>query len=307
MNVLRVLVAGANGFIGTRLCAALREQGHDLTALVRDPPRAARRLPADARVMAWNAAESGPWQDAVREADAVVNLAGASVGAKRWTTEYKQELRDSRIDTTRAIVKALLKTAPRRSGTVLLNASAVGYYGDRGDTIVTEETPPGSDFLARLAVDWEQEARRAESDGVRVVLLRTGIVLGDGGALEQMLKPFRLGVGGPLGSGRQWMPWIHLDDAVGILVKAMQDAAIRGPINVTSPNPVTMREFATTLGRVLHRPAHMPVPALALKLALGEFAGSILGGQRVIPEVARQRGYDWHYPRLELALRDILG
>jgi uncharacterized protein (TIGR01777 family) len=302
--LLQIVVAGATGFIGRPLCAALCEAGHSVVALARDPAKASGKFPGGTRILAWDLQRPGEWHRAVGESDAVVNLAGESVAAQRWTAAFKQRLVSSRIETTRAIVAAI--RAAERPGMCLINASAVGYYGDRGDAIVTEQTPPANTFLGQLSVDWEARALEAEQAGARVVLLRIGIVLGEGGgALEKMVTPFRLFVGGPLGSGRQWFPWIHRDDVVGMIVWALENRQARGPLNVTAPNPVTMGEFARVLGRVLHRPAFVPAPGFALKLLLGEFAGSLLTGQRAIPEAAQRLGYQWRYPELEAALRAI--
>ncbi len=301
---MQIVVAGATGFIGRPLCAALADAGHRVTALARDPAKASGRFPAGTQILAWDMKKPDEWQRAVGESEAVVNLAGESVAAQRWTPAFKQRLIRSRIETTRALVEAI--RAAERPGICLVNASAVGYYGDRGDAVVTEQTPPANTFLGQLSVDWEGEARQAEKAGARVVLLRIGIVLGEGGgALEKMVTPFKLFVGGPLGNGRQWFPWIHRDDVVGMTVWALENPQVRGPLNVTAPNPVTMREFARALGRVLHRPAFVPAPGFALRLLLGEFAGSLLTGQKAIPEAAQRLGYAWKYPDLEAALRTI--
>jgi uncharacterized protein (TIGR01777 family) len=301
---LQIVVAGATGFIGRSLCGALADGGHRVVALARDPAKASGVLPAGTQIIAWDLKKPGEWHRAVGESEAVVNLAGESIAAQRWTPAFKQRLVSSRIETTRAIVEAIRAAA--RPGICLVNASAVGYYGDRGDAVVTEQTPPANTFLGQLSVDWEGEALQAERAGARVVLLRIGIVLGEGGgALEKMVTPFRLFIGGPLGSGRQWFPWIHRDDVVGMIVWALENPQVRGPLNVTAPNPVTMREFARTLGRVLRRPSFAPAPGFALKLLLGEFAGSLLTGQRAIPEAAQRLGYQWRYPDLEGALRAI--
>lgn len=297
-----VVVAGATGFIGAPLCRALAARGHGVTALVRDAARARGRLPESAALVSWS--DRARIEGVVAQADAVVNLAGASLAGRRWSDAYQQELRDSRIRPTAALAEAVARAGG--AGKALLNASAVGYYGDTGDVTVMEQSPPGTDFLARLCVDWEAAAEPARQAGARVALLRTGVVLGEGGALAQMLPPFRLGLGGPLGSGRQWLPWVHLADAVGMVVWALEEPDARGPLNVTSPNPVRMRDFAAALGRVLRRPAVLPVPAFALRLLLGEFAGALLGGQRALPDAARRLGYRWQFPDLEPALRSLL-
>ncbi len=304
---MNIVITGANGFIGAALCVALAQKGHAVIALVRNPDRAEGSLPSSIRLVAWDSAKPGDWRDAIAAADVVVHLAGAPIGGRRWTAECKKTLRDSRIDTTRAVVQAM--RAGGRTDSTLISGSAVGYYGDGGDRIITEADGPGSDFLSGLCTEWESEARKAEDFGSRVVLLRTGIVLGDGGALDKMLTPFKFGVGGPLGSGRQWISWIHREDAAALIAWAAESAGshdIKGPMNVTAPNPVTMREFASTLGRVMQRPAFLSVPGFALKLILGEFAEALLAGQRVMPAVAQENGFTWKYPTVEPALRAIL-
>jgi uncharacterized protein (TIGR01777 family) len=300
---MHFVITAANGFIGSALASHLAEKQHRVTALVRNVA-SARTLPNTVQVLAWDGGPSGEWREAVAACDVVVHLAGASIGGKRWTPEYKKVLRDSRIQTARAVVDAM--RAAGRTDQTLLSGSAVGYYGNGGDRIITEADPPGAGFLSDLCVVWEAEARRAEEFGTRVVLLRTGIVLGEGGALAKMLPPFRFGVGGPLGSGRQWMSWIHCEDAVRMIAWAAETDSIHGPLNVTAPDPVTMREFAQALGRTLHRPSFLPAPAFALRLLLGEFANELLTGQRAVPEVAQKNGFVWKYTDVEPALRSIL-
>jgi hypothetical protein len=299
---MHFVITGANGFIGSSLAAHLIAQGHRVTGLVRDV-NAARAVLPGVEILPWGGA-TGEWREAIARSGVVVNLAGASLGGRRWNAAVKKVLRDSRIETTRLVVSAMRESG--RRDMVLLSSSAVGYYGDGGDRLLIESDPPGSDFLSELCKEWETEARRAEEIGARVALLRTGIVLGEGGALERMLPPFRLGLGGPLGSGRQWMSWIHRQDVVGMIAWAAGNAAAQGPVNVTAPNPATMRDFARTLGRVLHRPSLFPAPAFALRLLLGEFAEALLTGQRAIPREAQNRGFTWKYPDLEPALRSIL-
>lgn len=299
-----VVVVGGTGFIGQPLCRLLSDAGHAVTVLTRDAKRAAERLPANMRAVEWRADQPGEWEEAVARCDAAINLAGVSIGGQRWTPEYKQRIRDSRILPTRALV-AVMSRSPR-PGRVLLSASGIGFYGDTGDRIVDEQSSPGHDFLAQLSVDWEGEARKAEEAGVRVVLLRTGLVLGRGGGVLGAMEPiFRRGVGGPLGSGRQWVSWIHIDDETGMIRWAMENPQVAGPMNLVTPHPVTMREFAASLGRALHRPAIFPVPAFMLKLVVGEFAESMLTGQRAMPTLAQQLGYRWKYPTLDEALRAI--
>jgi uncharacterized protein (TIGR01777 family) len=236
--------------------------------------------------------------------DGVVNLAGESI-AGRWSDEKKRRLRESRIAGTRRLVEAIALAAERP--TVLVSVSAVGYYGDRGEEALTEDSDPGGDFLAQLCQEWEAEAQRAEGLGLRVARLRLGVVLDrNGGALAQMLAPFRLGAGGPLGSGRQWFPWIHRADVVGLFRFALERAEAAGPINAAAPELVRQGEFAEALGRALHRPAFVPTPAFALRLLFGEFAGTLLGSQRVLPERAEALGYAFRFPQIEPALRAIL-
>jgi uncharacterized protein len=303
MLPMRIVIAGGSGFLGSRLRQRLAADGHEVVALTRRP-----RASGD---VAWNperdagpaeAGHSPEWMRTIDGAGAVINLAGESIAGRRWTAARKAALRDSRIASTRAIAAAI---AAARPPGVLVNGSALGIYGPHGAEPVTEDTPPGTDFLSGLAVEWEAEARRAEPI-TRVVLLRTGLVLDrDEGALPQMALPFRLMAGGPLGSGRQFMAWIHVADWVEMTRWAVITSAVTGPLNATAPQPVTNREFAKTLGRVLRRPAVMPAPALALKIVLGEMADMLLTGQRVLPARAQALGFAFRYPQLEPALRAI--
>ncbi|MGE3401639.1 MAG: TIGR01777 family oxidoreductase [Vicinamibacterales bacterium] len=288
---MRVVAAGGSGFLGTRLVDALRADGHDVLVLTRRPGGAGQ--------VAWAQADA-----AIDGADAVVNLAGESLEAGRWTAERKQRILNSRVAATRVVVDAIAR-APRPPG-VFLSASAIGIYGPRDDQPVTEATAPAGDFLASVCVAWEREARVAESKA-RVVLLRTGLVLdAAGGALPRLALPFRFFAGGPLGSGHQWWSWIHVDDWVGMVRWAIDHASVSGPVNLTAPAPVTNREFAKTLGRVLRRPALLPAPAIALRVMLGEMADAlILTGQRVLPQRAIDAGYAFRFPTLEPAVRDL--
>jgi uncharacterized protein (TIGR01777 family) len=296
---MKIAVTGATGFIGRSLCAELVRRGHQVVALTGDPERARTVLPA-AEAVHWSKGEPRP----LPSVDAVVNLAGEPV-AGRWTPEKKRRLRESRVDGTRRLVAAIRAMDPRPS--VLVSVSAVGYYGDRGEETLTEASAPGDSFLAHLCRDWEAEAAQAEEIGVRVARLRLGVVLDrDGGALQQMLTPFRLGVGGPLGSGRQWFPWIHRADVVGLFLFALETPTAVGPVNAVAPEAVRNRDFTHTLGRILHRPTLLPAPPFALRLLLGEFAGELLGSQHVVPDQARALGYPFRFPQLEPALRDIL-
>ncbi len=274
---MNVAITGASGLIGKALRERLASNGHTAVAIARGA------LPG--------------------ECDAVVHLAGEPV-AQRWTEQAKKRIHDSRVDGTRHLVNGL--SAQSKRPRVLVCASAVGYYGSRGDQVLTEASSPGSDFLARVVMDWEEASQSAESLGIRVVRLRFGAVLGPGGALAKLLPVFRFGLGGKLGSGRQWMAWIHIADAVNLILFALDYAAIRGAVNATAPHPVTNEEFTNRLAIALHRPAIFPVPAFALKLALGEMSEMLLASQRVLPTVAKSAGFRFQYPDLHGALEDLL-
>lgn len=291
---MRVAIVGATGLIGRRLVDHLLEGGHEAVAVSR------RGEPvADAPGVAWDAAAGPMPAEALDAADAVVNLAGAGIGDARWTDSRKALIRDSRVRTTRGIVAALAAGGPR----VLVNASAVGYYGT-GEETLTEASPPGDDVLADTCVDWEEEAFAARAHGVRVVVARMGVVLArEGGALRAQLTPFRLGLGGPLGGGRQWVSWVHVDDVLGILTLALTDPSLDGPLNVTAPTPVRQREFAAALGAALRRPAILPTPGFVLRAAMGEMATLALDGQRVVPEAALRAGYTFRHTDIREALR----
>jgi uncharacterized protein len=292
-----IVVTGGTGFLGRALVATLRGRGRDVAVVTRDPENG--RVPAGARAVSWNDLPS-----AVNGADAVYNLAGETI-AQRWTPAAKARIVGSRAWAAEQVGAALRAAKARPS--VLVNASAVGFYGNRGDEELTEASGPGSGFLAETTMAWEDAARRASPGGVRLVLPRIGVVLGEeGGALSKMLLPFRLGVGGPLGNGRQWMPWIHRDDLVALLVAALEDPRLAGPVNATAPAPVTMKAFAATLGRVLHRPAFAPAPAFAIRAAMGEMAALVLDGQKVLPAKASALGFRFRFAGLEPALREIL-
>ena len=299
---MHVVVAGATGFLGRPLCGVLLRRGHTVNAVSREPHIATRQLPAAVECVDWLGGLAG----AMRNADAIVNLAGESLAAKRWTPEFKKLLRNSRVESTRKLVDAM--RASGRSRQTLVSASAVGYYGDTGNSIVTEGSPAGNRFLAELCDAWESEARKAERLGARVALPRMGPVLSaEGGMLERMLLPFKLGLGGPIGSGTQWLSWIHHADAISMIAWMVENDEVQGPVNVTAPEPVTMAAFARELARTVHRPALLKAPAFALRLALGEFAESVLTGQRVMPKEAQRLGFKWAYPTIEGALRNLIG
>jgi uncharacterized protein (TIGR01777 family) len=301
---MNILITGATGFVGRRLCEMLHQAGHTVRALSRDSVAAKQRVPLLKEVFPWNPLQELPPLQAFEGCDAVINLAGESI-AGRWTAPKKQLIRDSRVLGTKNLVNALAQLSSRPK--VLISASAIGYYGDRGEETLTEDAAPGSDFLAQVCRDWENEALKAESLGMRVVRLRIGLVLGRGGGTLQALLPlFRVGLGGPLGSGRQWWSWIHRDDLCRLIVQILANENVSGPINATAPQPVRQKEFAQVLGRVLRRPAFLPTPAFALKIALGEFADGILASQRVLPRRAQEMGYRFQFEELEGALREIL-
>ncbi|HEY3451697.1 MAG TPA: TIGR01777 family oxidoreductase [Myxococcales bacterium] len=298
---MRVLVTGGTGFVGRPLVRRLLASGHEPAVFVRSIPRARQALGPFVRLV-----EPSGLGEAVGRADAVVNLAGEPVLPKRWTPSRKAALAESRVGTTRRLVEAIAGASQRPR--VLVSASAVGYYGDRADERLDESAVPGQGFLAELCKDWEAAARQAGRNGVRVVTPRIGIVLGrEGGALSPMLPLFRLGLGGPMGSGRQYVSWIHLEDLVSILAAAIEDARYAGPINAVAPAAVPQRQFARALGHGLSRPALVPAPSLALKLALGEAASALLESQRVEPKRLLELGFQFRFPELSGAIADVLG
>ena len=306
---MRIVITGGSGLIGSALAREMGAEGHDVVVLSRRPEKVAP-LPPGVRAAGWDGESAAGWQGLLAagpaEGVALVHLAGESVASGRWTAEKKRRLRASRLLSGQAVVEAIRRAgAPPR---VLLQASAVGYYGACGDEEVGEDHPPGGDFLAELAAAWEESTAEVEALGVRRVVLRTGVVLARaGGALPALLRPFRLGAGGPLGSGRQWVPWIHLADEVGALRHLLASEAARGPYNLAAPEPVTNRGLARALGRALHRPSLLPAPAFALHFVLGEMADMLLHGQRALPRRLLAEGYAFRYPQLGAALADLLG
>ena len=301
---MKIVIAGGTGFLGRPLTERLAADGHDVVILTR---RAATQGPA--RAIVWspgdNVGSAGAWATEIDGAHAVVNLAGESIAGRRWSAAHKQNILDSRVRATRSLVAAIAGAS--RPPSVFVSGSAVGYYGPLGDELAVETTPAGSDFLARVCRQWEGEANRAASARTRVACIRTGLVLErGGGALPQMLPPFTFGVGGPVGSGRQYWSWIHRTDWIDLVRWAIRTDAAAGPLNATAPEPVRNAEFARALGRALHRPSFMPAPAFALRLMLGEMADALLlSGQRAVPATAETLGFSFKYPRLDDALGAI--
>ncbi|HXR35141.1 MAG TPA: TIGR01777 family oxidoreductase, partial [Candidatus Binataceae bacterium] len=301
---MRIFITGATGFIGRALTLRLLGGGHEVVAWVRSAARAASLLGSDVELVAASGGDQALSGEVAR-ADAVINLAGEPVLGGRWSASRREALSRSRIGLTTSIADAIGRAGKRPA--VLVSASAVGYYGDRGAEVVDENSPGGSDFLAGLCRDWEQAAQRAAQAGVRVFIPRIGVVLGlDGGALAQMLPPFQFGAGGPIGNGRQYMPWIHLFDLVELIATALEDPRYAGPAIAAAPYPVTSREFAHTLGRVAHRPSFLPVPAVALRVIFGDGASVLTSGQRVNPARLKELGFRWRFETLEAALGNIL-
>lgn len=306
---MRIFLMGGTGLVGSRLIPRLLSRGDVVTLLTRRPEVAKEKWAEKCAIVTGDPMQAGPWMDAVADCDAVVNLVGEGIFNRRWSASFKDLLYQSRVQSTRNIADAL-KKQPRTSAgqaRVLVNSSAVGYYGPTADEELTEASPAGDDFLARLCIDWEQAALSAAPAGVRVAMVRTGVVLdGKGGALPQMLTPFKMFIGGPVGSGRQYMSWIHHEDLVGIFLLCLDHAEAHGPFNATAPQPVTNKEFSKALGRVLHRPSFMPTPWFMLRMMLGEVANIITTGQRVIPKKAVDFGYVFKFADVESALRDVL-
>lgn len=301
MHKKRLLITGGSGFIGTRLVPVLSAQGFDVTVLTRYPEKTARHFDHTVSTIKQ--------LDALNDTDVfdvVINLAGQGITDKRWTQAIKKQLRESRIITTQKLITYL--QAAEKKPELLISGSAIGYYGDQGEKLIDEQMSGDSSFSSKLCLDWEHEAQQAEKSGIRTCYLRTGIVLGkNGGALSKMLPAFKLGLGGPMGNGRQWMSWIHIDDLIGIILHVINNIGIKGAVNGTAPNPVTNKVFSSTLARVLKRPAFLPMPAFVLKLLLGEMAQELLlSGQRVIPKKILDAGYDFQYAELEDALNEVV-
>ncbi len=297
---MKIVITGGSGFVGSNLSQYLLDRGHEVVAIARSADKGRIRAAAY-RYISADTTRSGPWQAQLEDAQAVINLAGVSI-FKRWSARYKQQIHDSRILTTRQVVAGL---AADRAVT-LCSASGAGYYGSRADDILTEDEPAGSDFLAGLSRDWEAAARQAAEKGARVVTMRFGVVLGkNGGAMAKMMPAFKFFVGGPLGDGNQWFPWIHLDDLTAAVGFVLEHQQVKGALNFCAPHPVRNHELAAAMGEVLKRPAWMPAPAFLLRLVLGEFAGVFLGSQRTVPERLLEYGFAFRYPQIKAALEDI--
>ncbi|MBD0269766.1 MAG: TIGR01777 family protein [Cyanobacteria bacterium Co-bin8] len=305
---MKVAVTGATGFVGSRLVERLQAEGHSVLVLTRDAAQARRVFPEAAfsqvEIRQYSPLESGEWQGAIAGCDGVINLAGAPI-SERWTPAHKQAIIDSRQIGTQKIVEAIAKAEPKPS--VLISASAIGYYGT-SETATFDETsqPIDDDFLSKVCQAWEAAARKVEASGTRLVILRTGIVLGMGGAVAKMLTPFRMFAGGPIGSGKQWFSWIHREDLVNLLLKALTDSQMQGTYNATAPNPLRMGEFCQTLGAVLNRPSWLPVPDFVLEAVLGDGAQVVLEGQQVLPKRTTETGFSYQYPQVKEALEEIL-
>lgn len=299
----RILVTGATGLIGRRICESLIAEGYRAIGLSRSPERF-HGSPA-IEMLAWDPLAGPPDNGTLEGVDAVVHLLGEPIAARRWSDAQKRRIVDSRVLGTRNLVQGL--TAMKRKPTALISGSAVGFYGDRSDEELDEQSPAGRGFMAEVCTEWEREAARAANAGIRTVMVRTGVVLSrEGGALEMMLRPFKMGLGGSLGAGRQWFPWIHIDDIDGIFRFALANPSVIGPVNGTAPAPVTNAEFTRLLARALHRPAFIPVPEFGLRAVMGEMAGVLLASQRVLPRAILAAGYRFRYATLAAALADLL-
>lgn len=300
---MNLVVAGGTGFLGKKLTGEMVRRGHSLTVLTRSPQRLASSV--NLRAVQWDAETDGPWRHVIDSADAVINLTGELIAGKRWTKKQKDVVLNSRVRSTRALVAAIERSLKRPS--TLINVSAVGYYGNVPQGDVTERSPGGIDFLAGVCAQWEAEAYKTEKLGVRVLTPRLGVILAaDGGALQRLAMPFRLFVGGYLGTGRQWFPWVHIDDVVNAFLFLLEQTACVGPVNIAAPEPVTMKEFTEVLGRVMHRPSWTAVPSFVLRVVLGEMSEMLLTGQRVVPRKLLDAGFEFRYANLERALSDLL-
>ena len=305
---MKVAITGATGFVGSRLVERLQKQGMKILVLTRNTASARRLFPAnvypDVEIIAYTPTASGSWQNEIANCQGIVNLAGSPISEGRWTTERKQEILNSRKLTTQKIVEAIANSSTKPK--VLVNASAIGYYGTSETATFDENSPSSNDFLSEVCQVWETEAQKVTDNNVRLVILRFGIVLGMGGALGKMITPFKLFAGGPIGSGEQWFSWIHLDDMVGLILHALTNSEMSGVYNGTAPKPVRMAELSTTMGKVMNRPSWLPVPAFAIEAMLGDGAVVALEGQKVLPKRTLESGFKYQYSDLEPALKEIL-
>lgn len=300
----KILVTGGTGFIGRKVCDTLHNKDYDVNIVSRNPEKAKSELGQLGEIHGWNPETEQLPTEAISDAKAVIHLAGETISG-RWNSEKKRRIRDSRVLSTRNLVESCANVESKPN--VLICASAIGLYGDSGDNSFTEETPPGTDYLAKVCKEWETEAYKASELGIRVVTVRIGLVLGvGGGMLQQVLTPFRLGIGGRLGSGQQWMSWIHVDDVVGIILHALENDSINGALNATAPVPVRNIEFTKALGSVLRKPTIFPVPSFGLKLMMGEFADFVLLSQKVLPKKTEATGYEFQFKTIDSALSDLL-
>ncbi len=300
---MKIAVAGATGFVGPRLVERLQEEGHQVLVLVRHRSKAQAQFPK-AEVVEYTPKSSGPWQQSISGCDGVVNLAGEPL-ATRWNDSIKKEVLESRTLGTEKLVEAISQANPKPS--VLVSASAIGYYGTSETATFQETSSPGNDFLAHVCQEWEAAAEKVKASGTRLAIIRIGIVLGpEGGALSRMMLPFQVFAGGPIGTGQQWVSWIHRDDLVNLILKALTDTSVAGVLNGTSPNPVRMNEFCQALGQTVNRPSWLPVPGFALELLLGEAAKLVLEGQQVLPQQTQATGFQFQYPTVQQALAQIV-
>jgi uncharacterized protein len=305
---MKVAIAGATGFVGSCLVKRLQKEGMEVVILTRSASHAQSVFPSTAfpnvNIVTYTPTASGSWQSTIASCDGVVNLAGEPIGEGRWTSERKQEILNSRKLGTQKIVEAIASSNPKPN--VLVNASAIGYYGTSETATFDENSPPGNDFLAQVCQAWEAEAQKVTEVGVRLVILRLGIVLGNGGALGKMITPFKLFAGGPIGNGEQWFSWIHVDDVVNLILQALTRSEMQGVYNATAPSPVRMTELSKTMGQVMNRPSWLPVPSFAIEALLGEGAIVVLEGQQVLPKRTQSVGFQYKYPSVEPALAQIL-
>jgi hypothetical protein len=301
----KIIITGTTGLIGQKLCSKLLELGNEITIFTRNPEAAKNVVRGAKKYVKWNYNKPEEWKDYLNETDSVIHLAGTNLGAKRWNNEFKKELFNSRIESTRQLVNTIKNCGDKPKS--LITASAVGYYGDGGDEVLIEKSNPGKDFLSNLCYEWEKEAEKIEDQNVRRVSLRIGLTLSsEGGVLKKLLPPFKIFLGGPLGNGKQWFPWIHIEDLINIIIHAIKTDSLLGPVNIASPGIVRMNDFATSIGKVLQRPSFFQVPKFILKIAVGEFADAIISGQKVSVDKLLKSGFNFRFADLESALKNLL-